>query len=115
MEEATREKIESLKARAAERETTRYSQIFKDDAIELVCELRRDGWTQKAVSEALGIPWVTLRRWKKKDSPDESVSGFRPVTVVADDQNPVLVSPSGWRIEGLTLGQIVEITGRLST
>ena len=28
-------------------------------------------------------------------------------------RSPVLISPSGWRIEGLSVGELVELAGRL--
>ena len=57
-------KIEELKRRAEQRETIRYPKDFKEDAVEAVDRLRTKGWTQTAISEALGIPWVTLKRWR---------------------------------------------------
>lgn len=114
MEETIRQRIEALKERASNRETARYSKKFKEDATELVRDLRRSGWTQQRISKTLKLPWVTLHRWKNKNSPGkERTSEFRPVQVVVDEQTPVLVSPSGWRIEGLTISQLVELARRL--
>ena len=102
MEETTRQRIEALKERASNRETARYSKKFKEDATELVRDLRQGGWTQQRISKTLEIPWVTLHRWKREGSSKrKKTSEFRPVQVMVDEQSPVLVSPSGWRIEGL--------------
>ena len=111
-------KIEALKQRADERETMRYSEAFKEDATDVVRQLRADGFTQKDVSDLLEIPWVTLARWKDSNQPCEPTqdsSTFRPVKVVDDtsDCNPVLVSPAGWRIEGLSIAEVVEVARRL--
>ena len=116
--ETIESQIEELKQRAADRETMRYPQDFRDDAIEVVRQLREDGFTQKEVSELLDIPWVTLARWKEAGEEvddTENPSGFRPVKVVDDasDSDPVLVSPAGWRIEGLSVAELVEVARRL--
>ena len=115
-------KIEDLKERAASRETMRYPEAFKQDATEVVGRLREDGFTQTDISDLLEIPWVTLARWKdSSDDAEESgvASGFRPVKVVDDpsgevEGEPVLVAPSGWRIEGLSVTEVVEVARRLS-
>ena len=112
--EAIESRIKDLKLRATERETTRYPEDFKEDALALVAYLREKGWTQQAISEAVEIPWVTLRRWREQSSPDDGQPcGFRPVAVVGEKREPVLISPSGWRIEGLTVAQLVDVAGRL--
>ena len=112
--EAIESRIKDLKLRSVERENTRYPADFKEDALALVADLREKGWTQQAISEALEIPWVTLRRWREQSSPDDGQSlGFRPVAVVGEKREPVLVSPSGWRIEGLTVAQLIDVAGRL--
>lgn len=51
-------KIEDLKQRAVHRKTQRYPEAFLRDAVEAVCRLRDEGWTQKDVSALLEIPWV---------------------------------------------------------
>ena len=112
-------KIEELKRRAEQRETIRYPKDFKEDAVEAVDRLRKEGWTQTAVSEALGIPWVTLKRWRgdgEDSSKEKATKGFRPVEVVdgAGTHRAALVSPSGWRIEGLSLAELIEVARRLS-
>ena len=111
-------RIEDLKQRAADREAMRYPEAFKEDATDVVRQLRADGFTQKAVSELLEIPWVTLARWKESDQPsepEEDSSTFRPVKVVDDTSecSPVLISPAGWRIEGLSVTELVEVARRL--
>ncbi len=111
MEKTLEEKIESLKKRGARRKTKRYSEEFKRDALRLVNHLKASGWTQQAISKSLGMPWVTFKRWQESYE-REKPGGFRPVKVV-DRKAVTLVSPSGWRIEGLTLDELVEVAGRL--
>ena len=111
------EQIDQLKVQAAARDSIRYPEAFKDDAVGLVAELRDAGWTQTAISEALDIPWATLGRWCDDANKDETgqSEGFRPVEVVEDLEGAgvTLVSPAGWRIEGLTVAQAVEAARRL--
>ncbi|WP_206524442.1 hypothetical protein, partial [Lujinxingia sediminis] len=107
-------KIDDLKARAKTRDTMRYPRAFKDDAVELVSELSEQGWTQQAIGEALEIPWVTLNRWRDAATPgEEQAENFRPVTLSEPKTQPALVSPSGWRIEGLSVAQLIEVARRL--
>jgi hypothetical protein len=35
------------------------------------------------------------------------------VEVIEDEAKPVVVSPSGYRVEGLTMATLVELLGRL--
>ena len=112
-------RIEDLKQRKAARDKMRYSEAFKADATAVVRRLIKDGLTKSKVSNLLDIPWVTLARWKDAEqdvgSPKSS-GGFRPVNVVDErsGSEPVLVSPGGWRIEGLSVDELVALARRLS-
>jgi hypothetical protein len=108
-------RIESLKAQGKTRDTLRYPDEFKTKAIRLVADLRRAGWTQKAISQALEMPWETLRRWRKAEKSEAAQpDGFRPVRVNGPSPSgPVLVAPSGWRIEGLSVAEVLELARRL--
>ncbi len=115
--------IEDLKRRADRRTNSRYPEEFRQDAVRLVDRLRKAGWTQKRISSEIDVPWVTLRRWRSKRSTtarSETSESFRPVAIVeeptapeAETEGVALVSPSGWRIEGLTVTQAVEAARRL--
>lgn len=57
----------------------------------------------------------TLRRWKKKCAAEYTGGALREVGLkAATAQVPALIAPSGWRIDGLRLDEIVEMAGRLS-
>jgi transposase-like protein len=118
--------IEDLKRRADQRTNSRYPEEFRQDAVRLVDRLRKAGWTQKRISSEIEVPWVTLRRWRSKRSSTATsetsgaAESFRPVAIVEEPAAPetetegvALVSPSGWRIEGLTVTQAVEAARRL--
>ena len=55
-------RIEDLRKRAADRETMRYPEAFKEDATDVVQHLRTKGFNQQEVSELIEIPWGTLAR-----------------------------------------------------
>lgn len=116
MDESLTERIETLKEKAAARETLRYPEEVRQLAIELVDELRGRGLSQERTSQRLDIPWKTLQRWlRKRDESRRGANGFRPVGVAPkrDQGAPVLVAPSGWRIEGLSVDELVDVARRL--
>lgn len=120
MSDTYEERISELKIEADERESLRYSETFRAKAVELVGRLKVDGWTQRRISQELEISWQTLGRWCRQAESDGTEAGsesFRPVEIVADSSGSAdgiaLVSPSGWRIEGLTVAEAVEAARRL--
>jgi hypothetical protein len=74
----------------------------------------REGKRLGRVAEELKIGSATLRRWLERGSAGEP---FRPVEVQKQEveEEPgkasslVVVTPSGWRIEGLRLGDLPEL------
>jgi hypothetical protein len=64
------------------------------------------------VAEELGIGSATLTRWLGKVGGGEPL---RPVEVQREEEEPglasslVVVTPSGWRIEGLRLADLTEL------
>lgn len=118
MDESLSQRIVTLKEKANQRESLRYPPKIRRMALELVDELRAEGMSQKRVGQTLDIPWGTIRRWRKKRDgyQKEDASGFVRVGVSAgaSDASASLVSPSGWRIEGLSLDELVEVAGRLA-
>lgn len=107
--------------RLAEQYTERgYPQEFRRRALALETQLTEQGWTQQRLVDALGISRPTLRRWREKygdqtESKTEKPQ-LRPVEIsapVAVDTTFRVVSPEGWRIEGLGLAEVVELMGRL--
>lgn len=121
MSDRFEERILELRIAAEERESLRYPQTFRDKAVELVGGLKAAGWTQKKISQQFEIPWQTLGRWCEDDKPEsseEASESFRPVEVVGEQREVSgdgvsLVSPSGWRIEGLTVAEALEAARRL--
>lgn len=85
-------------------------------AAEFAARLRADGWSDGRIAHELGLSPPTLRRWTKRLVP--SVSAFRPVAVVeeapaATGPSLALVTPGGFRLEGLTVEDAAFLLGRL--
>ena len=101
--------------------TFRYPEAFQDRVVAWAHAQREQGTTQAEISRQVDVPWETIRRWSDlradQGSQTESTS-LVPVQIagVAQPQagmGLVLVSPDGWRLEGLDTEQAVEVFGRL--
>jgi hypothetical protein len=68
------------------------------------------GTSRTAAAKGVGLPLKTLEGWELKDSE----SSFVPVEVAMGGTTPlVLTSPSGWRVEGLSLDDARHLLERL--
>lgn len=67
------------------------------------------GYQWGALSRALGIPAKTLQRWTMTRT--ERPLSLRPVDVIDDPavRTVTIVSPSGLRIEGVTIADAIAI------
>lgn len=87
----------------------RYPQHVRAQIAEAAKLLRQRGASWQRVGEVLGIPHETIRRHT-----EASTSAFVPVVVKADPATaPVLVTPSGYRVEGLSVSALAELLGQL--
>jgi hypothetical protein len=64
-------------------------------------------------ARTLGVSWLTLKRWQESEA---TQARLRPVEVVEEpsESKTVLVSPRGYRVEGLSeevLGRLLEQLG----
>ena len=104
----------------------RYPAEFRRRALRYM-ERRLKETTTSGVERELTIPWATLKRWKETSTTDdwsvEKVPGpMVPVHVTgqvernhADHSTGLSVqTPSGWRVEGLSFDQAVELLARCS-
>lgn len=86
------------------------------------------GGTVVEAAQKLGVSGPTLYEWRKgrpaghrRPKPTEKSAGLVPVRVsehparaeVAGVQQVALVSPGGWRVEGLTLEAAAQLLGRM--
>ena len=92
----------------------RYPESLRQLAVSFATEAQAAGWSGSRIARQLGVAWATLERWCATPSVSEPTGGMREV-VVCDEApssvvpGPVLVTPEGYRIEGLRLEALVEI------
>lgn len=90
----------------------RYREDLRQEAMALARMGMREGRSLGRVAAELGIGVATLTRWLEKGGADEPL---RPVEVQREQEEPgstsslVVVTPLGWRIEGMRLAQIAEL------
>ena len=103
-----RAQVEALSTRGA---GNRYPAELRRRAADYAARARQRGHTSGEAAEAVGVPWPTLKRWMEAEP---VVAGFSRV-VVADPgpSSLTLVTPSGCRIEGLSVEQAADLVRRL--
>lgn len=74
---------------------------------------RQNGESLKAIAADLGISESCYYNWKQRLA-SLAVPILRPVTVVdclvpARSSPPVLISPAGYRVEGLTMSDLLQL------
>jgi transposase-like protein len=87
-----------------------YDEELRAGIVEYVSRRQDEGATQAAVARELGITQRTIWGWMRRERRDV----VRPVVLVEDvpvesTRGRTLVLPSGARIEGLTLGDVLEL------
>ena len=87
----------------------RFTEAQRLEAVRYLERCHREGATVASIAADLGLGKTTLERWRSR------VSSFVRVETAAVEEAPgvALVSPSGYRIEGLSLAQAVELLSRL--
>ncbi len=92
----------------------RYPEDLRQLAVGFAAEAGACGWNGSRMARRLGISWATLERWCATQPAAEFGGGMREVVVHDDattavEVRPVLVTPEGYRIEGLRQEELVEI------
>jgi hypothetical protein len=91
----------------------RYPRELQAEIVAAVESRRADGHSWDVLTAELAIPYQTLRRWTAKANPKPRVDGpvaMRPVEVVERGSGSlVLVAPSGIRVEGASVEEIVAL------
>jgi hypothetical protein len=92
----------------------RYSPELKQRIGKAATELRRRGESWQGIGAFLGIPHETVRRFSGASRPGRR-RGFVPVVVrdEVDAQRCVLVTPGGYRVEGLGLVGLADLLRQL--
>ena len=92
----------------------RYPKSLRRLAVGFATEAEAAGWSLSRVARHLGVAPATLERWCEAPPIVEAEGSMREV-VVRDEEPPavercaVLVTPEGYRIEGLGQGDLVEL------
>lgn len=95
----------------------RYSASLRRLAIEYCHACRHAHQPFSEIADALGVSTVTLGRWLEKEREDAR-GRFREVVVEppapkAVEPQLAVVTPSGLRVEGLDLSQVIELSRAL--
>jgi transposase-like protein len=92
---------ESIRRAVRARKKQSYSPELKARIVAYVEQRRAAGFSQRVVSEEVGVKWTTLRRWVSKTP----TTALVPVAVRPSAPTRTvelsLVTPSGYRLEGL--------------
>ena len=91
-----------------------YDTELRAFAIDYVDEQVAEGRSQAAAVGELGISYQTLKSWR--DRGEAPQGGFRRVTVaeaIVETSSAVVVSPKGYRVEGLGVGDIATLLEKL--
>lgn len=91
---------------------TRYQGPLRQLAVDFAAEAKAAGWSANRIARRLGVSWATLERWC--EAPPEAALGGGMREVVVREAAPssielgaVLVTPEGYRIEGLEREDLV--------
>ena len=108
-----RAKLDEVRARGGARWRT--PAALRDEITVWARGLRSGGHTVGAVASAIGLSESTLGRWL---SAQEQSAGIRPVRVAGEARGiesgaVVIVTPAGYRLEGLSLDDAVNVLRRL--
>lgn len=118
---ASRQEAASLRRELAQREKgrgKRYPEQLKARVLAHADELHGSGMSQRCIADELGLTSETLRRWRVAEGrrASRASSALVPVEVVATTTHGriAVVSPSGFRLEGLELSEAVVILRALT-
>jgi len=103
---------------AKERPGFRYSKELRRLAIEYTRQAREQGYSRRQIAERLGVSESSVVDWQRRSEEPRAPRSLRvhevklTEPVVASGQ-PVLVMPSGARVEGLSMSDLVALLGAL--
>lgn len=95
---------------AEHRRGLRYSNELRQLAVEYATAASAQGVSRREIAESLGLSEATLVRWQQEARP-AGPAPLHEVVVVerAHASHPVLVMPSGARVEGLSMSDLVAV------
>lgn len=93
----------------------RYPAALRERAVRYARSRRDEGASWATIGEELTVRWETLRRWCMDVEPP---SAMVPVEVFSTSPLPqsevAVVSPTGWRLEGIDVREAVAVLRALS-
>jgi hypothetical protein len=95
----------------------RYPATLRQRIVRAVRDARDKGSTWPSIEDDLDVPFETLRRWLADI--DAEPSELKPVVVadpiVVEARDVVVVTPSGYRVEGLDVDGAATLLRKLSS
>ena len=96
----------------------RYPESLRRLAVRFATEAEAAGWGPSRIARRLGVASATVERWCETPSIVETEGGMREVVVRDDvpaavERRAVLVTPEGYRIEGLRAEDLAELVRTL--
>jgi hypothetical protein len=90
----------------------RYDRALLERVVVFAKQRRTEGRSWAAIATELGARYETIRRWcEGRPAPRSTALALRPVEIVAERVTTPLsvVSPSGLRVQGATLDEVITI------
>ena len=101
-------------------QTERLPAVIRQRVLGYVAEGRAEGASWHALASAVGLSATTLQRWEANGLEAGRARSLVPVTVDTEGVvfakaavRLVLHSPKGWRIEGLGVGEAIDVLREL--
>jgi hypothetical protein len=102
---------------AKERPGLRYTEELRELAVEYARRARGQGHSWRLIAERLGLSEWTLHRWLGRSAAGRECHSLQVHEVRVTEQTPasqpVLVMPSGARVVGLSVRDLVALLGAL--
>ena len=93
-------KILAIKEKVQTRPTRFYSPELKKEILEICGELQDLGWSRKRIQSALGVGYQSIDAWEKPKIKTQRVQLRCSLQ---------LISPGGWRVQGLDLAELKQL------
>ncbi|SRR5579885_58617 len=105
------ELVHRFRQEAAQREGLRYPLSLRQIALEYAEQASARGSSRREIASSLGVPEATLRRWQQETTKPQALALHEVVVVerTADESALVLTMPSGVRVQGLSLAELVTV------
>jgi transposase len=103
------ELVRRFRRGAEERLALRYDSELRHLAVQYAEVAEGRGESAREIAAALGLNALTLARWRRGAVREAVSSALHEVVVVDSAGGPTLVMPSGVRVEGLSVGELITV------